>query len=741
MVGWSQVAAKGTLIAAHSVFFLGGGVATLAVGVAARLVLDRKSKRKLDVEEARNLELIDRRCETEPVDERSATERESQIIQTNTILLVLSESEANSLGELADDFCGTVVLGTSRLPSLSDKTVYLVGDIAEIDARVALELEAAKRVYIIRELSHSYKGNMGWQVVDVGQVPILVHGVGVYYRRFFDSSFEGFDQIRAEHAFQTLTESTKPGTAFRTGIYLTPVDERDDEVRFRLLRCSSNFSGPTVNFGASDKHIVEALNQETASVFENPAPLNHVLAQIYHNAPASGQQKQTKAKIKAHSDKTKDMPGNGLMAFCTFYNKSELERLKPLASDVFDYGYKKTSGLTKLRFRLKDCVAQRSGCTFTPQFDVTLYPNSVFLMPLSTNRLYTHEIRPAALDPHLLPTRMGYVVRCSATEAVHKNGQTFITMPGGKMVQLESPTSEGIQQLRALYAEENSCDDVVDYSKDGPILFSMNKGDYAQPTVRDTGGEFRSIALNTKENLFEELFASVQFESVGKGRQGTVLVEPDATRGFPIVRTTTKYGAPAQCFQSAHVSLAEQIQKRAMLSVGFNNALIETYTNAYAKMGFHSDQDLDLEDGSFVAIFSCYRHPELANPPRKLVVESKEPGGGTFEIPLTHNSVVVWSLETNRRFRHKIVLDTAVNPPQNQWLGITFRTSKTFVQIREGLAYFENGTPLTLADEDQRREFYALRRRENEGMNFNYPSLTYTISESDMMLPKPAGKL
>ena len=31
----------------------------------------------------------------------------------------------------------------------------------------------------------------------------------------------------------------------------------------------------------------------------------------------------TKAKIKAHADKTKDMPVNGLMAFVTFYDKLE----------------------------------------------------------------------------------------------------------------------------------------------------------------------------------------------------------------------------------------------------------------------------------------------------------------------------------------------------------------------------------------------------------------------------------
>mmetsp|Transcript_46092 Transcript_46092/g.133568 ORF Transcript_46092/g.133568 Transcript_46092/m.133568 type:complete len:722 (-) Transcript_46092:66-2231(-) len=720
MPGWGLSSSKGPgalrVIAGHASSLLLAGVATFAVGIVVRLAatrftFSRSASRRKAVPDA---------------------DQECCIVKTNTILLVLSEAEGGSLvQELAKDFCGAVVTDLSRLPSLSKKTVYLCGDIAKAGG---LKLEAAERVYVIGELSHGFDGNVAWSVVDLGRVPILVHGVGVYYRQFFDLSLDCFNRIRAEHAFQTLTESNKPGTAHRTGIYLTPVDQHGEEVHFRLLRCSSNFSGPTVNFGESDRHIVEALNQEAAGIFQNRAPLNHVLAQIYHNARATGDQKQTKAKIKAHADKTKDMPGNGLMAFCTFYD--QLERLQPLASDAFDYGHKGTSGLTKLQFRLKACAAERPGCTLTPQFSVTLYPNSVFFMPLSTNRLYTHEIRPAALDAHMLPTRMGYVVRCSATEAVYKDGATFLKMPVGQLVQLEPPTPEGMDHLRDLYAEENATDAVIDYSKYGPIHFSMNRGDYTRPTVHSTTDEFRSLAVHSEGNVFEELLKSVKFEDVGKGRQGTVLIKPDETRGAPIVRTTTKYCAAAQCFQPVHVQLAQQIQQRASLPVAFNNALIESYTNAYATMGFHSDQDLDLEGGSSIAVFSCYRHPEMS-PPRKLIVESKEPGGGTFEIPLTHNSVVVFSLETNRRFRHKIVLDTAAHPAENQWLGVTFRTSKTFVQLRGGLACFEDGAPLTLADDDQRREFYALRSSENKGTDFVYPRLTYTVSESDMMPPEP----
>jgi hypothetical protein len=255
--------------------------------------------------------------------------------------------------------------------------------------------------------------------------------------------------------------------------------------------------------------------------------------------------------------------------------------------------------------------------------------------------------------------------------------------------------------------------------------------------------EIRSYTLSVLGNLFEELLASVRFEDVGKGRQGAVLIKIDETCHMPIVRTTTRYSAPAQRFQSVHERLAQQIQTIASLAVGFNNALIENYTNAYTTMGSHSDQALDLADESSIAIFSCYKHPERANSLRKLLVELKEPSDdapkGTLheriEIPLTHNSVVLFDLDTNRRLKHKIVLDKSVQTPENQWLGITFRSSKTFVRFRDEYAYFLDDTRLTLANDEQKREFYHLRHRENNETDFTYPRITYTISKSDMMLP------
>ena len=245
---------------------------------------------------------------------------------------------------------------------------------------------------------------------------------------------------------------------------------------------------------------------------------------------------------------------------------------------------------------------------------------------------------------------------------------------------------------------------------------------------------FRSYALATEENLFPELATSARFEDVGKGRSGTVLVKADGTGAVPLVRSTTRYSTPAQHFRVAHERLAERIRERAALDVGFNNALIEIYTNACTTMGSHSDQAVDLAEKSSIAVFSCYEHPGT-DPPRKLIVEPKDSGGDHVEIPLTHHGVVVFSVDTNRRLKHRIVLDKTAGTAGNRWLGVTFRTSKTFVRFRDGHPYLPDGARLTSADDEQRGEFYRLRRRENNETDFTYPPLTYTVSESDLLPP------
>lgn len=687
----------------------------------------------------------------------TALSQEARLAFDENVLLVFGPE--CPLGNLGDTFFGSVIMVNTPFTRvcasvLTGKTVYLCGDIswARSDEMKA-SLSAKREAFIINKISTDIGTNPEWDFVEIGRVPICVQGVGVLYPQFFDMRDlpDAFEQVRQDHTFQPAAESspvaaappTTDADSPTTGVSLTPVarDEKGNLV-FRLLRNSISFAGPTENFKATDHQIVESLNLEATRIFDKPAPLNHVVAQIYWD------KQSTPSSEKMASDKTKDMPTNGIVAFSTFYDRlgEPLERNNE--KDPFDWvkeGSK--SGLTRMRFQLKDQVKQR-GSPLVGRFDVTLYPNSVFFMPLSTNRLYTHEICPSSLSSKHLPTRMGYVVRCSATEAVHKEGKTFIQKPGSKKKrnreqmeweQMQEPTEAGVKRLKRLYQEEDESEKYIDYG--GKFLFSMNNGDYRKPNY-DIRDEFPVFALDPPTNLFPHLLPTVAFEEISPGRRAAVLVHA-SEYGTPIVRSTTKMKAPAQIFQPFHHGLAGDIVKAASLNMPLNNTRVELFNNQYAEMVFHSEQCQDLAKGSHIVLFSCYENPNVIS--RKLVVESKIPGEGGFEIPLAQNSVVVWSLETNSRFRHKIVLDKSQGDPQeNVWMGFTFRTSGTIIQYQqeEGdsspRGYFiDSGMPLVLLDGDLAvSPIYKLRKMENAATEFKYPDcLNSTISPSDLKPP------
>jgi len=342
-------------------------------------------------------------------------------------------------------------------------------------------------------------------------------------------------------------------------------------------------------------------------------------------------------------------------------------------------------------------------------------------------------------------------------------GKTYFVREGGVLEEMKEPTEEGLTELRRMYAIENRSDERVSYAQ--KFNFSMNKGDYTAPIYHHSD-EFLVFNLplnpltinnnnNNNYNPFTDLTNDVYFEPVLKGRQGTVLLHPHPTRGNPIVRTTTKYTTPAQPFLPPHLRLCQAIEEAGSLPCKLNNALVEIYNNQYATMGYHSDQAQDLLDGSHVAVFSCYKDPERAKqgakPPRKLVVELKEreegkekekekgkkggEDGEVFEIPMGHNSVIFFSMETNRRFKHKIVLAQETKPKENEWLGFTLRTSGTYIKVEKEKekAFFEDGRELRVAANNEAQNLYKLRGRENKEVDFVYPDLDYTLSVSDTM--------
>lgn len=402
---------------------------------------------------------------------------------------------------LKSNFCGQVITTLTSLTSLTgmggdhppgSTLVFLTGNIDEL---IRCDLFKGGELLVVKDFSRAYEEeSKHYKFVTHGQVPINVNNVGVYFREAYSGDRDYYALITREHKFQNLTESTKPDKAFRKGIYITKVETKDEEGKgnigsprggrkFKLLRCSSNFTGPTDNTRDTDQYIMNQTNQLANNFFLGGAELNHVLAQTYENhykEGDDGKRREKKASIAAHSDKTKDMPRNGLMAFCTFYKDyNTVKGVEKSTVDPFDFCYKNQTVLTKLRFRLKTTVKDDS---LVKQFDVTLYPNSVYLMSLSANRLYTHEIIPSAMPIDKLPIRMGYVIRCSKTTAIHKDGNTYICVGDGgdELIKLEPTTKEGLQKVRDLYYKENLTDEIIDY---GTIPFSMNAGDYSMPDI------------------------------------------------------------------------------------------------------------------------------------------------------------------------------------------------------------------------------------------------------------------
>lgn len=422
---------------------------------------------------------------------------EAKIAWEQNVLLYARGSEDQlqsyqGFQSLTTSFCGRVsAVDTDENASSmanQNQNVYLCGNIGAI--LHLFDVDGHKgNIYVVQDLAWNimtHTGTVDNCVLNIGQVPVSVHDVGVFFPQFYppsiyDQTERGniYNRIKDEHVFQSLTESNKAGTAFRTGIYLSPVASEGDRIHFQLLRCSSNLGGPTENFRETDREIVSLLNNAREQTFTNSAPFNHVLAQEYHNPEPT-----KKAKIKEHSDKTEDMSSNALIAFVTFYDayqngEMNLPDVHRSDTDSYDWCYGKSSVLTRLQFRLKDT---RRYPDLQPTFTVPLYPNSAFFIPLSTNRLYRHEIRPSALDARKIPVRIGYVVRNSCRPAYYDTSMnlTYIAeqSDGHKGVLLKHPTDEEMGELREMYRSENIDTVPIRYPA---FDWSFNMGDFLPP--------------------------------------------------------------------------------------------------------------------------------------------------------------------------------------------------------------------------------------------------------------------
>jgi hypothetical protein len=362
---------------------------------------------------------------------------ENAIDTNRSFLYVVGDYETN---DVIENFCGNVIFGDDiddHVKTHANCLIFLCGDLSHVSIS-----KGTNDIYVIEDMAtNQIKDVMN---VDSTRVPTKINNVGVYIKRLF--SGDQYDSILAAHNFQNLSESNKPSNAYRKGVYITDVINDDGDVRFNLLRCSTNLDGPTEGFCAIDRDVIAAINHIANFCFTDAIVFNHVLAQVYLNSAENNK----KAKIKEHSDKTKDMPRNGLIAFCTFYDRA----------------VDNENALTRLRFRCKTTGAK---------FDVVLHPGSVFIMSLCTNRMWTHEIVPSVLPIHRIPTRLGYVVRCSSQPAVHRDGITYIDD-----VPLKQPTEADIESLKTTYLKENTTCEWIDYDD---VDFSLNNGDYMKPLI------------------------------------------------------------------------------------------------------------------------------------------------------------------------------------------------------------------------------------------------------------------
>lgn len=240
---------------------------------------------------------------------------------------------------------------------------------------------------------------------------------------------------------------------------------------------------------------------------------------------------------------------------------------------------------------------------------------------------------------------------------------------------------------------------------------------------------FVKFTLDLSTNLFKQLSESIQFEDITNGRKAANLVD-FKNNLIPIVRTTTIYQNSSQKFLSIHYDIIDTINKTLKNDkLEFNNALIEIYNSQYCKMGYHTDQSLDLDEKSHICIFSCYDNPDTKDL-RKLKIQSKITND-CIDIVMDHNSIIIFSVDTNHKHLHKIILEQ--NTSNNTWLGITFRKSKTFIYFNNELPYFSNKKLLTLADDKQKKEMYKCKGIENSKIEYDYPEMNYTISNGDMI--------
>lgn len=631
-------------------------------------------------------------------------------MQSTACFVAGTDGDDARMSYVKQNFCGRVISLLEEMPAFKvSQLVFFAGDKEHAPA-------PSPHLFVVQEYSTGFTGEEeGVLFVRLGQLPLNIHGLGVYWPEFFVSCQDWVSTIEAEHDLAPLQEGDKANFAIRKGCYVTAVTEEEQQLRFRLLRCSTNFGAPTENIRATDMAILKTLNELAPAFFKNCATLNHELIQVYR--PRLSEKKEQRASIKPHSDKSEDFSARSVIAFCSFYegyrgkgfpNRPEWKPRHP-----FDWVYRETSILTRLVFRSKTSSSSRPD-----SFEVVVHPGSIFMIPEEVNRQYVHEVKNSVLPIDKYATRLSVVARCSRAEAVFREGMTLLQTASKKYQPLHAASPEDVALLKQLYLQENTQVPQVIYPF--PLLFSLNRGDYMKPQLFPGRWNFIEFQLEmNNHNIFAQLNDPDCFEIICKGREGGVIVQPQ-TQGVPVFRSTTIYRRPPTSFKEVHRDIANAISQRTDPSFTFNNALIEKYRADYKKMAFHTDQMQDAAMDSVIAIFSCY---STENPKHLRVLEVKHKTLRDLpprSIVLKPGSVVLFDLRANAEHLHTIRLPEGKD--DTTWLGLTLRLSRTFEHLR-------------LATPKEAGEIRRCKGNENAQIDFEWPASLHNVTLSPSDLP------
>lgn len=162
--------------------------------------------------------------------------KENCLLLNKHFLLYDNFYESKELDYVKKNFCGIVFnindFNIDKCPS--NILIYLCGNTEQY---INLFKDYDTHItFVVKQLSINYDNVMKFRLIDLGEVPINIYNVGLYFRDFLDPNKDYYKELLQNHVFQKLKHSNKPGIAFRKGLYLSNVVEKDNKLIFDIFK-------------------------------------------------------------------------------------------------------------------------------------------------------------------------------------------------------------------------------------------------------------------------------------------------------------------------------------------------------------------------------------------------------------------------------------------------------------------------------------------------------------------------